>query len=300
MPTQSLFFGVAQAFKLATAYTATVTDSRGSGMSIALNTAGAWYRQILAKRSGGAGTNPNPYELLTTINSALNTSYWELTLTDNGFWVGAALQYKGTGTGSITFPATIANILGFKTTAISLASGAYYSGERHPSHIIECVNFSGDTGYRNRSAPIAAEMMPDGSVYGFQGAQPGALRTFGFELMPKDFDTVYAAYLGGHQIPGHVAYASSARFTSAGTDPGQDGYWSAQDFLNTALGKSLGICFGNLQDIVSGVSGASFDVCYLPPETLKGAQLSLSRQGWDARRDLKGLEVSLFAKGVVY
>lgn len=298
---ESLDYMVAQSFGLTGPVTWPATDEHGAGRTVTLqaSTGPVYYRVFLAS-AGAPGTEAAPADLLAVMQSALNAlgNIWVVTLTSLGL---VSIQYTGTGTGAMTLPATLAAILGHSTSIGPLDTGDYVLGTYQPTHCVFSGYLADDTGWERVRPRTVASQLPTGEVYGISDHQPGGRRMVTLALHPKN-QTVKAAWTLANPADPMLStpvQAPDTRFLSSWTgEPGQAPPWSVVDWLNTTTGQSLGVAFGNLQDIVAGSGDVTFDVCYLSADCIRsGGTTAPSTPNWDARWDVSNVEFTLYAKG---
>jgi hypothetical protein len=297
---ESLDFMVAQAFTLDSATTATATDQLGAGRTITIQaTSGPfYYRTFLANYATGVGSAELPFDLLRVMEDALG-GVWTVALTALGL---VRFTYTGTATGTLTLPSSVKALLGFTGTIGPLATGASQTADYQPTHCVFSLNFSGDDGWMRRPPRVAAQTMPDGRVYGLTDRTPGALRRVTMQLHPKN-QTVKAAWNVANPTDPMLAtpaFPPDSRYLSSYTgEPGQSPPWSVLDTLNIQVDQSWAVAFGNLQELIAGSgSDLTFDVCYPTPTSMQsGGVTGPSAPNWDARYDIRDVELSLVQKG---
>jgi hypothetical protein len=285
---ETLSYLLAQAVTL-TAQTTSVTDSAGTNnRTVAAGT----YRVYLAK-SGAAGTTDDPKDVLATFQAALNGARWSVALRASGL---VRITYLGTSTGSITWGSATAlrNLLGFDADLSGLATNDYVESAYLPTHCIFGGATRNDTGWKAKASRVAASRMPTGRVYGWTDGLQQLTRSLDLRLLPKDW-TVRATLASSTSAPPTPAYGPAARLTNpASGEPGQAPPWGASETIATGAGVSCGFT-DRFEDMIAG-SVTTFDHVYLTPNGIPSAEVVLSEPGWDARRDLTGLELSLFAQ----
>jgi len=285
---ETLSYLLAQAVTL-TAQTVSVTDSAGTNnRTVSAGT----YRVYLAK-SGAAGTADDPKDVLATLQTALNGARWSVSLRSSGL---VRITYLGTSTGSISWggASSLRNLLGFDADISGLATNGYAEGAYLPTHCIFGGAARNDTGWKTRASRVAASRMPTGRVYGWTDGLATVTRSLDLRLLPKDW-TLRATVASSSSFPGTPAYGLAARLTNpASGEPGQAPPWGAAETIATAAGLSCG--FTDQLDALLAGSTSTFDHVYLTPNGLTSAEVVLSEPGWDARRDLAGVELSLFAQ----
>jgi hypothetical protein len=297
---ETLAFMLAQSFMLSGTITSTATDSLGAGRTITWNTGDNYYRIFLADTSVGDGSScVLPFDLL--LHSYAATSLWLPSLNADGTirWT-----YTGTGTGTLHVPAALQPLLGlFGLGTLTLAAGAHYDGQQ-PTHCVFSLNWANDEGYKRVQPRTAAKRMVTGQVYGIGDRIIGATRKVTFQLHPKDF-AAKANLEAMHPTDnfGTPMFPIASRMVGDPWDgepsQGYAGQWSVVDTLGIAVDQSLGIAWGNLQDIIADDSSAPFDVCFFTPETLlTGGTTIPSSPNWDLRYDCQNVEFSLYQQDV--
>jgi len=284
---------LAQSFKLLGEQKATVTDATGTNPHDFGG--GLHYRIFAAQTSGGAGTLTNPHELLYEIAQAFGPLLWTVTLRPSGV---VRIQYDGAGTASVVWNSSVLrNILGFSGT-LSIPSGTYVEGGYLPTHTI-FATAAHDSGWIDEPARFSSARMPSGVVYGWSDSRSGMTRKLDLRLLPKD-NAARAALiaLDASTAPGSPACGlTSRRINPGAAEPGQAPPWGAVESIATGGGKSFGAMLGTFDACVHTPSGATFEHVYLTPACVSApSHLALSVDGWDARRDLTGVELSLYAE----
>jgi hypothetical protein len=264
---------LAQCFQVTGNVSWTITDQGGVARSATIQSASKYYRVFLAEKSETAGTNLAPIELLNKITTAINASYWLVSLTTTGL---VRFKYLGTGTGTITLDAVLATILGMSSLTVGpLATNATFDGTYQPTHCVFCSCLSGDTGWRRVAPKGIYGVMPNGSVFGFSSYLGGQKRTFSIDYLPKDQTTKTTLNTNN---PTDLTYstpalpATSRYKTSITSEPAQSAPWSLLDTINNQVDQTLGVCFGNLQALIASTAGNTFDVCFISPETLQKSE----------------------------
>lgn len=278
---ESLAYAISQAFSLTGTQTASVTDDDGT-RSVDFNAAGTTWARVGLADTSGAATEADPVEFLSHVQSVLNGSgsLWAVKLRTDG---RVRITYAGASvTGTITWTGGVQTILG-GFGAVSLAPGATEVAPYQPTHVVYGVAVSADTGWQRVSSRFAGVAMPDGKVYGWGDGFQALERRAGLHLHPKDDATRQAAGFPD-VMPGTPMFpTATARWMRPGVgEPTQAPPWSVLDFLGTAGGKSLGVTWGDYQGLVSG-SVTTFDICYLAPDSVRGAKPGPSVALLDAR-----------------
>ncbi len=285
---EALYYLLAQAVTL-TAQTVSVTDSAGTNnRTVAAGT----YRVYLAK-SGAAGTADDPKDVLATFQAALNGARWSVSLRASGL---VRVTYLGTSTGSITWGSatTLRNLLGFDADVSNLATNGYAEGAYLPTHCVFASAAQNDSGWKAKASRVAVSRLPSGRTYGWTDGLAPLTRSLDLRLLPKDW-TLRATVASSSSFPGTPAYGLATRLTNPGNgEPGQAPPWGAAETIATAAGLSCG--FTDQLDALLAGTTSTFDHVYLTPNGLTSAEVVLSEPGWDARRDLAGVELSLFAQ----
>lgn len=283
-----LSYLLAQAVTL-TAQTVSATDSAGTNnRTVAAGT----YRVYLAK-SGAAGSLTDPADVLAAFQAALNGARWSVALRASGL---VRITYLGTSTGSITWGSATAlrSLLGFDADLSGLATNAYVEGAYLPTHCIFGGAARNDTGWKARASRVAASRMPDGSVYGWTDGLQRLTRALDFRLLPKDW-TTRAALASSTSAPPTPAYGLATRLTNPGLgEPAQAPPWGASETIATGAGLRCGFT-DQFEAMIAGTT-STFDHVCLTPDGIQSAEVALSEPGWDARRDLTGVELSLVAQ----
>lgn len=285
---ESLGYLLAQAVTLA-AQTVSVTDSAGTNnRTVSAGT----YRVYLAK-SGAAGSATDPKDVLATFQAALNGARWSVSLRASGL---VRVTYLGTSTGSITWGSatTLRNLLGFDADVSNLATNGYAEGAYLPTHCVFASAAQNDSGWKAKASRVAVSRLPSGRTYGWTDGLGVLTRALDFRLLPKDW-TTRATFASSSSFPGTPALGTTSRRTNPGSgEPGQAPPWGASETLATGAGLSCGFT-DQLEAMIAG-SVTTFDHVYLTPNALAAAEVVLSVPGYDARRDLAGVELSFVAE----
>lgn len=285
---EALTYLIAQAVTL-TAQSVSVTDSAGTNTR---TVAAGTYRVYLAK-SGAAGSLTDPADVLAAFQAALNGARWSVALRASGL---VRITYLGTSTGSITWGSATAlrNLLGFDADLSGLATNAYVEGAYLPTHCVFATAAQNDTGWKAKASRVAASRLPNGQVYGWTDGLGALTRSLDLRLLPKDW-TVRATFASASSFPGTPAFGATARRTNPGAgEPGQAPPWGAAETIATGAGVSCGFT-DQLDRLIAGTV-TTFDHVYLSPAGLAAAEVVLSVPGYDARRDLAGVELSFVAE----
>jgi len=249
-----------------------------------------WYRHYLASASA-AGTGHTVAVQTLAYLQTLFAGAWLVRMAANG-----KVEITNTaGTWSINWTAAhangaiIRNILGWDANIGSTAASTYAQADHHPSHTIYLINRSDDTGWMPEFTGVAAQNMPDGTVYEFNSGYVQRSRTFESQFHPyESADIAGLSYTttDGHatNIEGAVGRRQqpSATMTTTFTNP-----WSVADTVFTAGQRELGVAFGDFQSHVSG-STTTYDKCYLDASSRKALQLALTQRNWSRSRNIRG------------
>lgn len=285
---------IAQTVTIPAGTTVTCTDDLGTGRSVTI-TAGC-YRLFAAQTAGGAGTEANPWDLIHKINALISTANWTITMLSTGHirftYLGAAAG------GKVAFAsASIGYLLGFDTDTGSLSTNGTSTGAYLPSHAIFFAACA-DTGWVRAPGRFSGARMPSGVVYGWGDKLGGATRKLTLRLLPKD-ETTRAALIAADAstVPPTPCLGPSSRWVSPGSsEPAQALPWGAVETIATAGARSLGVMIGTFQTAVTTPAAAPFERCYFTPETIaSGAEVTLSVDGWDQRRDLGPIDLAFAA-----
>ena len=141
---------------------------------------------------------------------------------------------------------------------------------------------------------MAASRLPNGRVYGWTDGLAPLTRALDLRLLPKDW-TTRASMATASSFPGTPALGATTRRTNPGSgEPGQAPPWGAAETIATAAGVSCGFT-DQLEAMIAG-SVTTFDHVYLTRAALESAEMTLSVPGYDARRDVTGVELSFVAE----
>lgn len=276
---ESLCYLLAQPYTL-TAQTLVVNDAVGSPRNVVLP-AGV-YRTLLAA-STGTGTDADPYELLQTLRAQLGLASWDVTMGTDG---RVTLEYLDTGTGAITFTATVNALLGNTGSAAtgSLATGGTWTADRQPTHCVYAAAAE-DDGWQAVQGRTAAQEMPDGTTYGWQDRRTRYTRRLSLSLLPRDD----AARTAIGSISTTALPQSTYRLDPGAGAPGQSPPWSVAQTLATSVGARCGWT-DDLQAVIAGTA-TTCDVVALSPDS-HSAQTTLSVAGYDPRRTVGPITLS--------
>lgn len=273
---------LAQPYTL-TAQTIVADDDVGSPRNVSV--AAGVYRAILAD-GAGTGTAATPYETLSRIRADLGIATWDLSLLASGL---VRVTYLGTGTGTLTLPNVIRDILGLASTTVGpLATNASVDGVTLPTHCVFALAAQ-DAGWQTVPGRVAVQSMPDGTAYGWQDGRATRTREVTLTMLPRD-----AAARSALSMCGTPALAESTYALDAALDEPAQYAWSVAQCLATAAGLECGWT-DDLQGVIAGTV-TSFDAVYLTGESF-AARTVLSIEGYDQRRSVGPLTLSWTGSG---
>ena len=262
----------------------TVTDSVGTGREVSI--AAGWYRTKLGAFAASGASMADPKELLLVTQGQLGVG-WQVSMGVDG---RAQVRYLSTGTGKIALTAAMQGLLGFASATIGpLATGATATADYLPTHCVFAVA-ADDEGWQSVPGRTAVQDMPDGSAYGWQDGRAIMRRTIALQLRPRDEVARAAIDAGGTNALPIAAY----RLNAAAGEPAQVAPWSVAQTLATTAGVECGWT-DDLQAVIAG-STTTYDRVYLVGES-HAARTTLSRPGYDLRRDVGPLTLSWIAQG---
>jgi hypothetical protein len=292
LPTSLIDLG----WKQLTAYTLTVTDQAGIGRTVTVGSAGTWWRIQLAVSSASGATELLAKPFLNGIQTALNAALankWQLSLTAAG---NVQFKYLGTGTGSITLPTVIRNLLGFATDVSGLTTGAVQTGFYLPAGCLYTIERAGDDGWNPEAPAVAMATLPAGQgTYGWMDSSSNMRRKFDLGKHPRYWSSRVATSAGATpMLPDDRArWFVRAASLEACTPP-----FSLLDLVRMALGRRCGAALSNVQTMIATPAGFQYELVAIDEETI-GASLPLQAMspGYIERQTWKGFGVILLSPG---
>lgn len=252
----------AQPFQVAANLTATAYDSHSpSGRTVTV--AAGWYRTFLAQPAWTGATKHTPKELLTALQTALNTApggtYWTVALRPDG---AVRIAYPG-GTGGAALEwddVALRHLFGF-TANVSIGSpGGSQDGAKQPTHCVFSHNARrNSTGRVPVPRRSAIGQTQDGLQYAMVAGKAGAKITA--DLGTHPFDSTAKAAMP--ENPSTVLWPDdAARWQTPRLAPHADltPPWSLVDFFHTVHGYTIGAALGDYQAHVAGSAAVFYDV----------------------------------------
>lgn len=293
----------AQAFLIPSNLTFTAKDPHDAVAGRTITVPANYYWLWCAIDATGTGTITDPYPFLTTLQTALNTgsgggNYWTVSVSATTGKIQIACSATGSLLWSTGGGAQVANLLGFGQTTVSFTSNTQ-TATYQPLYVVYAIARTEDTGWTLNHGFSAAVQLPTGAVDAIQSGYALAKRTFDLRFHPSDYTTgtVTLAALEGVEprATPYAAYSTLMLTPTATLSTSLGPPWSIWQWLATGGGWPIACVFGHWQDFVGG-GDTSFDIAYLTPESVKktlGA--AQSTKGYALRRDVKGIELSLYA-----
>lgn len=284
---------IAHVVRLTGALTLNVTDSH-STRSVDVVGAGQtrFVRVRLASPTAPGTSAAAPYDVLARIASVLNAAHspaapWVVELDPVG---AVRIRWIGTGTASLSMPATIGNLLGFValTHAAIGASGVLADHAPGAAVVAVCADDS-DSDWQWRATALAASETADGRAVVYDGRVRRVERELRLRLLPATLaDQTPGERLTPCWPPRGVAHASRwalPSLTAATATPDHN----ATEFVVGAHAIQSAPCafaLGTLQQVISGTD-TQCEIGYVRPNALLNERAApLSVAGWSARRDL--------------
>jgi len=276
---ETLCYMLAQQYTL-TAQTLVVNDAVGSPRNVVLPA--GLYRTLLAS-STGTGIEADPYELIGTLRGQLGSASWDVEMLTDG---RVRITYLDTGTGEITFTATVNALLGNTGSATTgaLATAATWTADRQPTHCVFAAAAE-DEGWQTVQGRTAAQEMPDGTTYGWQDRRTRLTRRLSLSLLPRD--DAARTTIGSTSTP--ALAEPTYRLDPGASAPAQAPPWSVGQTLATAVGSRCGWT-DDLQAVLAGTA-TTCDVVALSPDS-HSAATTLSVPGYDPRRTVGPIGLS--------
>lgn len=281
---------LAQTLKLDGPYTIDVQDSHSTRTVTLVSGSATLYARVLLAKSTDTGTTVStPFELLSTLQAALNAApamtLWRVEFDVTG---RIAITYTGGGTGQLTFNQSALNyVLGRSSSILSGTAGTYYGSVAPGGCIVAACADESDSHWQIRPTGVAAAETQAGVTYAVDSGNRAITRSVRLRMLPSTGAELDVGEYLTPATPSDDATSSSRWTTPSTTAWGAQLGYTAHEFIATAHrlpGARCGFAIGTLQEYLSGATG--FVVGSLSAETLRSEEVfPLSVEGFYRYRD---------------